>query len=182
MTALDWSKVKKWVKVQTGEVEEDEEARIEHPPTSGVEAYIRLRSLVAEDWARPIRLHPRSKPYWDQELSASRDQVTTAPPPQWITARKKFRSLLQHKRRLHWEDYLHENGAKDPWEVIRVARDPFKLKASMPQKLTDNAGTILHTNAEKCEAIVKHNFQPPVDAAPLLCPIHQCTPLINGSN
>ena len=160
-TALDWSRVEKWIKVQNGEVEADDTFRMEDPPTSGAEAYNRLRSLVAKDWARPVCFHPRSKPYWDQELSAARDQVTTASWPQWKAARKRFRRLLQQKRRRHWEEYLEEHGAEDPWQVVKVARDPFKLKASMPQELSGGDGAIFRTNAEKCEAIIRHNFQPP---------------------
>ena len=159
-TALDWPKVEKWIKVQLGE-QEDDEIKVEPPPASGMEAYNRLRELVSGDWSRPVRFHPRSKPYWDQELSTARDDVIKAPRLQKQAARKRFRNLLQQKRRQHWEEYLQEYGAKDPWAAVRTARDPFKLRSSMPQVLKDANGTILRTDEEKCTAITRHNFQPP---------------------
>jgi len=46
----------------------------------------------------------------------------------WFSAKCGFQLNAYH---VDWRKFLQENGGKDPWEVVRIAKDPFHMKARL---------------------------------------------------
>ena len=51
----------------------------------------------------------------------------TTQPEKWQRWRKektKMDRIVRKKKRICWDKFLEENRQKDPWEVIRMAKNP----------------------------------------------------------
>lgn len=70
----------------------------------------------------------------------------------WKAEKGKMKRLISVKKRKCWEKFCAEKGNKDPWEVIRFARDPCRLKTMM-KKLKDNRGQLINGDYEKAAAL-----------------------------
>lgn len=71
--------------------------------------------------------------------------------------RQKLRKLIRKKKRRCWGKFLEEQENRHPWNVARIAKDPFKTKTTCGD-LKNHEGAILRTDQEKCAAFQKHNF------------------------
>ena len=49
----------------------------------------------------------------------------------WKKEQKKMRRLVKEKKMKYWQKFYKENGEKDPWEITKWAKDPWRLKGSM---------------------------------------------------
>ena len=76
---------------------------------------------------------------------------------QWKKEKAKMQQMAKKKKEECWRRFTEEYGERDPWEVARLARDPWRLQFSM-QELNDNEGNPLITDREKAEALGKRHF------------------------
>jgi len=68
-----------------------------------------------------------------------------------------MRMLVREKKKECWQAFCEENGEKDLWEIVKWAKDPWHLKATMGD-LTDTAGVPLKTDSEKKNGLVRDHF------------------------
>ena len=47
--------------------------------------------------------------------------------------------MIREKKRNGWHKFLKENGSKDPWNVVRLAKNPLGSKTRM-KTLRDQEG------------------------------------------
>ena len=65
--------------------------------------------------------------------------------------------MIKRKKREHWSSFVEEttsNKAQDMWKVIKVARNPFTRRDTMPATLEGK-----DTNEEKVQALIDQHFQ-----------------------
>ena len=67
-----------------------------------------------------------------------------------------MRRLVRKKKRACWEKFLEENGKKSPWDVIRMAKNPWGTKERM-KILKDKDGREI-PEKERGEAMEKAHF------------------------
>jgi len=103
-----------------------------------------------------MRITEKSKRWWDEELleqlEITRDSIRGkglnrslyqgARIKRWKTEKDKMRTLVRKKITEYWQAFCKENGEKDPWEIVKWAKDPWHLKATMGD-LTDMTGAPL---------------------------------------
>ena len=75
----------------------------------------------------------------------------------WVKERYKLRNLIRNGKRKCWEDFCTESGEKSPWEVVRWAKDPWRLKGRMG-RLRGADGTWLESEGEKLDGLVRDLF------------------------
>jgi len=68
-----------------------------------------------------------------------------------------MRTLVREKKNECWQTFCEENGEKDPWEIVKWAKDPWHLKATMGD-LTDTMGVPLKTDNEKKNGLIRDHF------------------------
>ena len=49
----------------------------------------------------------------------------------WKVEAAKMKALVKRKKEECWRKFCEESGEKNPWEVVRWARDPFRLGERM---------------------------------------------------
>jgi len=64
---------------------------------------------------------------------------------------------VREKKKECWQAFCEENGDKDPWEIVKWAKDLWHLKATMGD-LTDIAGISLKTDNEKKNGLIRDHF------------------------
>ena len=72
----------------------------------------------------------------------------------WKVEAMKMKALVKKKKETCWQRFCEESGEKNPWEVVRWARDPFCLGERMGV-LKDSGGTLLGSNQEKVDGFVR---------------------------
>src|SRR4029077_18306037 len=135
---VDWEAVER-----TLEKEEDEW----YPLLEGGTAYEKLVSFRKHHLK--IAVHcSRSKRWWDEELTeqlrkvrkerrggvgerAQSDEVVMERVRKWKGEAARMRYLVKEKKEKCWRRFCEESGEKDPWEVVRWAKDPLRLKERM---------------------------------------------------
>ena len=105
----------------------------------GDSAYNKLMGLVAS-CRRLFRHHERSKRWWDLELADQLKRVRKAARGGigagarshnqdrwkcWKLEKTKMKQLIRRKKTECWQKFLGEYGQKDPWEVVRLAKNPW---------------------------------------------------------
>ena len=73
---------------------------------------------------------------------------------EWGKERYRLRHLIQDWKRKCWENFCTESGVKSPWEVVRWAKDPWRLKERM-EFLRGADGAWLESEGEKVDGLVK---------------------------
>ena len=128
----------------------------------GKDAYEKLRDLRGQH-LKEIVICPRIKRWWDGELSAQAKVVRRArrggvrrrlvggrgrrEVDSWKVDAMRMKVLIRQKKEACWCKFCEEFGDKNPWEVVRWARDPFRLGEQMGV-LKDVEGTHLACNQE----------------------------------
>ena len=86
-----------------------------------------------------IRICSRSKHWWDSDLSEQVRAVRWAR-RRWVFCgnRNVFRAevsrmkrLVREKKNRCWRTFCKESGLQSPWEVVRWARDPWRINDRM---------------------------------------------------
>ena len=138
----------------------------------GNDAYEKLRDLRGQH-LKEIVICPRSTRWWDKELSAQAKVVCRArrggkrrrlvggrgrrEADSWKMEATKMKALIRRKREACWRKFCEESGDKNPWEVVRWARDPFRLWERMGV-LRDAEGTHLASNQQKVDRFIRDIF------------------------
>ncbi|RPB27053.1 hypothetical protein L211DRAFT_846604 [Terfezia boudieri ATCC MYA-4762] len=136
----------------------------------GMTPYEKLRSLGSRH-TKFLSITERSKKWWDSELSAQlkitrrcrrerlgddlnqNDRVI-----RWKTEKEKLRALVRRKKKECWQKFCEENGEKDPWEVVKWAKDPWHIRGTMG-KLVDEEGKECQGDEEKAASLVADHFK-----------------------
>ena len=80
------------------------------------------------------------KPWWDFEIKEQRKVARRAGrnKGEWRREAAKLRNMIKQKKREHWSSFVEEttsNKVQDIWKVIKVARNPFNRRDTMPATL-----------------------------------------------
>ena len=139
----------------------------------GDSAYERLVDFRRRQLKR-IRICGRSKRWWDSDLSRQVRAVRRAR-RQWVSCgnRNVFRAevsrmkrLVREKKDQCWRAFCEESGLQSPWEMVRWARDPWRVSDRM-RRLRGSNGVWLDGDGEKVGGLVRDVFGlPAVDPAP----------------
>ena len=74
----------------------------------------------------------------------------------WKGEKVKLKWLIREKKRNCWQKYLKDYGTKDPWEVVRLAKNPWGSKTRM-RTLKDLEGKVIEAE-DRAEALEKAYF------------------------
>ncbi|KAF8417934.1 hypothetical protein EV426DRAFT_681503 [Tirmania nivea] len=137
-TTPDWTKWNKYI-----------DANPLYTPTHHGDAYNHLCE-VARKLCKQKEATPRSKKWWDEELNVQlkRTKMAGRKGEGYEKARDDLHRMIKRKKKEGWGKFLEEHGHKDPWEVVRIAKDPFKCSPLMGDIMTED-GRILTTDQEK---------------------------------
>ena len=100
------------------------------------------------------------KPWWDSEIKDQRKIARRAGRNhgEWRKEAAKLRNMIKQKKREHWSSFVEETVSRksqDIWRVIKVARNPFNTRCTMPTKLNEDR----ETDEEKAQALINQHFQ-----------------------
>ena len=124
----------------------------------GVTAYDKLLDLTRKP-LKLLRVCGRSKRWWNGEIAAQlaivRDHRRRyGGNGQWVRERYRLRNLIQDGKRKCWEDFCTELGEKSPWEVVRWAKDLWRLKQRMG-RLRGADGKWIESERDKVDGLVR---------------------------
>ena len=74
----------------------------------------------------------------------------------WKGDKVKLKWMIREKKRNCWQKFLKEHGTKDPWEVVRLAKNPWGSKSRM-KTLKDQEGNVIEEE-NRAEALEKARF------------------------
>ena len=109
-----------------------------------------------------LKVCGRSKRWWNGEISTQLAVVRDhrrryGRNGMWVKERYKLRNLIRDGKRKCWEDFCTESEAKSPWEVVRWAKDPWRLKERMG-RLRGADRAWLESEGEKVDGLVRDLF------------------------
>ena len=137
---VDWGEILGFAE-DLKEKEKEEEERI-YEITEGETAYNKL-AYLRKCFVKLQRIGGRSKKWWDSELGeqlkvvrkkgrgAKGQGVKAHDPARWMCWKKekaKMKVMVQKKKEECWRKFTKEYGERDPREVARLARDPWRMK------------------------------------------------------
>ena len=76
---------------------------------------------------------------------------------EWVKERYRLRNLIRDGKRKCWEDFCTESGERSPWEVVRWAKDPWRLKERMG-RLRGSDGEWLDSEEDKVDGLMRDLF------------------------
>ena len=117
----------------------------------------------------------RSKRWWDDDLTKQLKKVRRVRRGgrkknggkevdrgkklrRWRKVAEKMKKLVEEKREKCWRTFCEEHGQRDPWEIVRWAKEPWRLKTRM-RNLRDVEGRTLETDEDKSEGLVRDLFR-----------------------
>ena len=118
-----------------------------------------------------MKINESSKRCWDKELSEQVKKVAAAGRggkgessrenntlqwKKWKGEKVKLKWMIREKKRNCWQKLLKEDGTKDPWEVVRLAKNPWGSKSRM-KTLKDLEGKVIEEK-ERAVALEKAHF------------------------
>ena len=101
--------------------------------------YAKLLNL-ARKHQKEVRINERSKKWWNKDLKnqllkvrrsgwggqgEGRRTTQQEKLQRWRKEKTKIRKIVRMKKRTCWEKFLEENGQKNPWDVVRMAKNPW---------------------------------------------------------
>jgi len=86
----------------------------------------------------------------------SLDQVARI--KRWKLEKDKMSTMVREKKKQCWQAFCEENGKKDPWEIVKWAKDLWHLKATMGDQ-TDTKEVPLKTDNEKKNGLIRDHFE-----------------------
>ena len=75
----------------------------------------------------------------------------------WRAASPKLKHMIGEKKPKRWQKFCEEHGHRDPWEVVRWAKDPWRLRTKM-RRLKMKEGKELISEQEKVQGLVQDLF------------------------
>ena len=154
----DRREVVDWDRLATTLADEDERWYYD---LIGETAYDKLLDLRRKH-LKLLHVCGRSKRWWNGKISAQLAVVhghrsRYGRNGEWVKERCRLRNLIRDGKRKCWEDFCTESGEKSPWEVVRWAKDPWRLKERMG-RLRGADGAWLESEGEKVDGLVRDLF------------------------
>ena len=75
----------------------------------------------------------------------------------WRAASLKLENMIGEKKQKCWQKFCEEHGHRDPWEIVRWAKDPWRLRTKM-KRLRTKEGKELISEQEKVQGLVEDLF------------------------
>lgn len=72
--------------------------------------------------------------------------------------KEKFRAMIREKKKDSWQNFCEENGVKNPWEIVKWAKDPWHLKGVMG-KLVVEEERECRSDGEKVAGLLADHFK-----------------------
>ena len=109
-----------------------------------------------------LKVCGKSKRSWNGEIAAQLGVVRDhrrryGCNGEWVRERYRLRNLIKDGKRKCWEDFCTESGEKSPWEVVRWAKDPWRLKERMGRPRGAD-GKWLESERHKLDGLVRDLF------------------------
>ena len=109
-----------------------------------------------------LRVCGKSNRWWNGEIAAQlavvrdhRRRYTRS--GEWVRERYRLHHLIRDGKRKCWANFCTESGEKSPWEVVRWAKDPWRLKERM-SRLRGADGMWLESQGDKVDGLVRELF------------------------
>ena len=104
----------------------------------------------------------KSKWWWNGEIAAQLAVVRDhrrryRRNGEWVRERYRLGNLIQDGKRKCWEAFCTESGEKSPWEVVRWAKDPWRLKKRIG-RLRGADRKWLESERDKVDGLVRDLF------------------------
>ena len=127
----------------------------------GETAYDKLMDLRRKH-IKLLKVCGRSKRWWNGEIVAQLAVVRdhrrrNERNGEWVKERYRLWNLILDGKRKCWEDFCTESGEKSPWEVVRWAKDPWRLKERMA-RLRGTDGRWLESEGDKVDGLMRDLF------------------------
>ena len=121
-----------WVRLATTLADEDEGW---YGDLVGETAYDKVLDFRRKH-LKLLRVCGRSKRWWNGEIAAQLAVVRdyrrrNGRNGEWVRERYRLRNMIRDGKRKCWEDFCTEAGENSPWEVVRWAKDLWRLKERM---------------------------------------------------
>ena len=141
---VDWDRVDEMV--GKGK-KKDEISKDWYWELKGETAYDKLLEFW-QNHLKTIKIVSRSKRWWDEDLTKQLKKVRRVRRGgkrrnnegqgsrekrlrRWRKAAEKLKRLVGEKKKKCWRTFCEEHGRKDPWEIVRWAKDPWRMKTRM---------------------------------------------------
>jgi len=124
----------------------------------GTSAYATL-ALITSQHLRPVRISLRSKKWGDTEVTTQLEQTRGAPLQggHHEGERTTLKKMIKKKKRESWEKVLTENRRNNPWEIVRLSRNPYGTHNDIHNICTQEE-RVLTTTTEKFQGFQEHNL------------------------
>ena len=127
----------------------------------GETAYDKLLDLRRRH-LKLLRVCGKSKRWWNGKIAAQLAVVRDhrrryGRNGEWVKERYRLRNLIRDGKRKCWEDFCTESGERSPWEVVRWAKDPWRLKERMG-RLRGTDGEWLDSEEDKVDGLMRDLF------------------------
>ena len=151
----DSREVVTWYKLAVTLADEDERW---YGDLMGDTAYDKLLDLRRKH-LKLLRVCGKSKRWWNGEITAQLAVVRDhrrryGRNGEWVKEKYRLRNLIQDGKRKCWEDFCTESGERSLWEVVRWAKDPWRLKEWMG-RLRGTDGEWLESEEDKVDGLVR---------------------------
>ena len=123
---------------------------------NGDTAYDKLVAL-RERYLKTCRIGDRSKKWWNEEIDSQLKMVREAARggkgarakehdgarwKRWRNERRKLERMIKESKMETWRKFLEENGEKDPWDVVRLAKNLWRKQGQAMKDITDEEGHV----------------------------------------
>ena len=132
----------------------------------GLSPYEKLKTLRTLSNNR-IKVCNRLQRWWDEELSVQLKKTSRrrkGKEGEWITQegrvrrwkleKEKIRLIVREKKKEFSKRFCEENGDKDPWEIVKWAKDPWRIREVM-KSLPYTNNNLLYIEQEKAEGLIR---------------------------
>ena len=168
---VDWTKFLGDMEQIRDEWEPKEQVRW-YRDLEGDTAYEKLTSLRAQ-YLKESRITAKSKKWWSLDLSnqlklvrgcarggkgRGSKEVDQARWKRWKNERRKLSQMIKKSKEETWIKFLEENGEKNPWDVVRLAKNPWGRQGQGMGTLQDDDGNIWEQEQDKVRIISERNF------------------------
>ena len=124
-------------------------------------------------YTKEVRIGGRSKKWWTLELGKQLKVVRECARggkgkearehdnlqwKRWKNERRKLSNMIKKSKEEMWKKFLEENGSRNPWDIMNIAKNPWGRQGNVIKNLSDDKGRIWKENKEKVEIIAKRNF------------------------
>ena len=119
---------------------------------------------------KEVRVSSQCKRWWDEELTTQlkatrkarrggkkRKQSQQERFRNWRAASLKLKHMIGQKKQKCWQKFSEEHGHRDPWEIVRWAKHPWRLKTRMRRLRTKERKELI-SDQEKVQGLVQDLF------------------------